>query len=353
MKRLLAVVALCVASLHAQVAVQAGQTISTQLNPATTTTSQGGVVTNPSSNFIINVTAGPIVCPGNDLQYMSPAALTLPASSTNVLVWNCQTQPSLYAKQAVTAAGTGSTAGTPATLAYPIPGVEIALATVVCNATACGNGGNGSITDSRSAANFPIVTDWFEFVPAPGNCVGTVSGNSTGTNGITSQGSIAVVQDQTSVTGTNTHNYFCHIPLPSKTTANKGVVNVLDATFLYGVQTTALGTQVATLSSGTLNSVAVFQSFTAPAAGASETQSAAMARADSGSSVFTPAVASFNTGTTTAGQFFSEKFAPGSVLSLNTDLTDLTLNVALLNTATSATITQTPGFFVHYAFIPF
>jgi hypothetical protein len=335
-----------------------GQTFPSQLNPATAITSQAGAVTNPSSNFVINITGGPIVCVGGELQYINAAQMTLTANTTNLLVYNCATNPPLYTKTAVTGPGSNGTSqlnqpGNPTSLLFATPGVETALATIVCGSTNCGNTSNGSITDNRNVNNFPIITDWFEFVPAPA-CAGSVSGNSTGTNGTTTAGGVAVVQDQTSATGTNTHTYSCHIPLPSKLTANKGVVNVLDATFFYGVQTAALGTQVATLASGTLNTVAVFQSTAFPTPAASETASSAYARADSGTAVLTPVVASFNTATTTAGQFYSEKFAPAAgTLSLNTDLSDVMLVVTLQCAATTATITNSPGFIVHYAFIPF
>jgi hypothetical protein len=364
MKRIIAVLALLAAVLAPAafgqgVARVVGQNLPSQLNPATSTTSQGGVVTNPSSNFIINVTGGPIVCGSGEIQYINASAFTLPSNSTNLLVYNCVTNnPPLYTKQAVTGPGSNGTSalnqpGNPTSLLYAIPNVEIPIATIVCGSTNCGNTSNGTITDNRTAGYFPIITDWFEFVPATASCAGSVSGNSSGTNGNTVAGGVGVVQDSTSATGTNTHSYWCHIPLPSKVTAGKGVVNILDATFFYGVQTAALGTQVATLASGTLNSVAVFQSTAFPAAAASETASSAYARADTGTAVFTPVVASFNTATTTAGQFYSEKFVAGSTLTLNTDLADLSLVVTLQCSATTATISNTPGFIVHYAFIPF
>jgi hypothetical protein len=363
-KHKLAVFALLAAVLTSaafgQVATVVGQTNPSQLNPATATTSQAGAVTNPSSNFIINISPGPVACGGGELHYLNASQMTLQANTTNLLVYACNNAAHLYAKQAVTGPGSPSTSsgaslnspGTPTSLLFAAPG-EYSIATVVCGATNCGNTSNGTITDNRVAGEFPIITDWFEFVPAPA-CAGSVSGNSTGTNGTTTVGSVAVVQDDTSASGTNTHTYMCHIPLPSKLTANHGVVNILDATFFYGVQSAALGTQAATLASGTLNSVAVFQSTAFPAAAASETASAAYARADTGTAVFTPAVASFNTATTTAGQFYSEKFAPAAgTLSLNTDLSDVMLVVTLQCAATTATITNTPGFIVHYAFIPF
>jgi hypothetical protein len=193
--------------------------------------------------------------------------------------------------------------------------------------------------------------DAYEFLP-PTACNSSVSGNSTGTNGYTVLGtapSIPVVQAQTSNSGTNTHYYTCVIPLPTRLHAAKAAY-VVDVVFLYGVQTTALGTQVATLSSGTMNSKTVFQTIGYPVAAASETATglAEAARADSGSLVITPVVGSFNTATTTAGEFYSAKFAPASPIAMSTDNQQVLFTVSLLNTATSATVTNSPGIYVHY-----
>lgn len=194
-------------------------------------------------------------------------------------------------------------------------------------------------------------------VLAPSSCVSSVSANSTGTNGLTTVGASVTpaMQAQTSATGTNTHTYVCNLNaltagLPANT--NRGI-SLIDAVFLYGVQTTALGTQAATLASGTLNSVIVFSSITYPAAGASETASTVTpVRADSGTLVITPVVASANVSTTTAGGFYSMKFTPAAAIPMQTDLKQYLLTVALLNTATSATITNSPGVIVHYAYVP-
>lgn len=187
-------------------------------------------------------------------------------------------------------------------------------------------------------------------------CKSSVSGNSTGTNGATSAGTslLGVEQAQTSATGTNTHTYVCNIQLPSYLYGRGAVIT--DVVFYYGVQTTALGTQVATLASGTINSQTVFSYIDYPAAGASETASTvAPVRADSGTLVIAPVVASFNVATTTAGGFYSAKFTPASGIPYPVSATDrrqLLFAVALLNTATSATITNSPGFAVHYAYKP-
>jgi hypothetical protein len=203
-----------------------------------------------------------------------------------------------------------------------------------------------------TAGYWANVIDAFMFIPAQ-YCQGSVSGNSTGTNGYTVVGtapSLPVVQDSTSATGTNTHYYVCSlIPDTSRFAASKSVY-IVDAEFYYGVQTTALGTQAAVLASGTMNAKNVFSSITYPVPGASETATgmAEAVRADAGTLAITPVVASFNVATTTAGEFFSAKFTPATPIIVSTDHQQILLTVSLLNTATSATVTNSPGILVHY-----
>ena len=180
-------------------------------------------------------------------------------------------------------------------------------------------------------------------VPA-GACGSSVSANASGTNGLTVAGASNTPVDQasTSATGTNTHTFVCDITPPSRLQGTTGLA-ITGATFYYGVQTTGLGTQVATLASGTMNSSVVFGKVLFPTAGATETPSTVTpARADSGTLAMTPAVASFNVATTTAGAFYSVTFTPATPITV-AGLTKYLLTVSLLNTATSATITNTPG----------
>jgi hypothetical protein len=117
-------------------------------------TGLAGAVTNPASNFVINIAGGPAYFNGA-ITHIGQSTMTLSASNTYLIVWNGLAE-SLYAKQAVTGPGSsGTTVGVPTSLLFAVPGVEIPLATVVCNATACGNGGNGSITDARPLSAFP------------------------------------------------------------------------------------------------------------------------------------------------------------------------------------------------------
>lgn len=210
---------------------------------------------------------------------------------------------------------------------------------------------NGRIW-SCTGGQWMNVQDGYMWV-GPGQCNSSVSGNSTGTNGLTVLGTagaaVPVVQAQTDGSGTNTHYFTCSIPVPTRTDVVKSVY-LVDAEFYYGVQTTALGTQTATLASGTMNSVAVFSKVAYPTPAASETASDATTktRADSGTLVITPVVGSFNTATTTSGHFYSVKFTPATPFAISTDRTQYFLTVSLLNTATSATVTNSPGFVVHY-----
>src|SRR5256885_76939 len=113
----------------------------------------GGAVTNPASNFIVLVQGSTVYC-GGSAQSIAQSTITLYASTTFQIEWNCVVEQ-LYAKTPVIGPGTSPTTGLPNTILAPLPGVEIPIATVVCNATACGNGGNGSITDARPVSVFP------------------------------------------------------------------------------------------------------------------------------------------------------------------------------------------------------
>ncbi len=193
------------------------------------------------------------------------------------------------------------------------------------------------------------VSPYGYWVP-PTNCASSVSGNSTGTNGQTTAGTslMPVVQAQTSASGTNTHTYICNLAPPSYLTTTGTRIQIVDAVFFYGTQTTDLGTQVAVLASGTMNSSIVFRYVNYPTPGANETTSAlAPVRADAGTLVITPTVGTFNVSSTTAGRFYSAKFQPATAINWNTDLKQLLMTVSLLNTASSATVTNSPGVLVH------
>jgi hypothetical protein len=139
---------------HAQVTQPFGYVPAINTFTPTVISGAAGTVTNPASNFIVQVDGGPIYCSGEQ-NSISESTLTLQANNTYLLVYNCPLSQ-VYAKQAVVGPGVSGTAvGIPNSVLFAVPGVEVALNTVVCNATACGNGGNGSLTDARPLASFP------------------------------------------------------------------------------------------------------------------------------------------------------------------------------------------------------
>lgn len=185
-----------------------------------------------------------------------------------------------------------------------------------------------------------------------GACQTSVSGNSTGTNGLTTVGAsnTPVIQAHTSVTGTNTHTYICNIAPPVNLASFNGGnrLMIYDAVFVYGQQSEISVAQAAVLASGTFNGSIVFSFINYPPAGASETASTVTpVRADTGTMSMTPAVASFNQTTTTAGAFFTQTFTPSTPIPWNTDLQQLLLTVTLKLYGSYDTITNSPGILIH------
>ena len=198
-----------------------------------------------------------------------------------------------------------------------------------------------------------MIDDGQIFMDA-GNCQSSVSANSSGTNGLTTVGTsnVPVIQASTSGSGTNTHIYRCILNIATR--LNYKGISVKDIVFFYGVQTSALGTQASVLASGTMNADIVFSKITTfPVASASETPSTVTTvRADTGTLVITPVVASFATATTTAGAFASVQFIPSAGIDITADYALYILEVTFQCAPTSATITNSPGFTIHYAYIP-
>jgi hypothetical protein len=343
-KRVLLFVYLLISvSCMAQIGTVVGQVSSQQLNPATTTTAQAGNITNPSSNFVINVSPGPIVCPNSGAtDWVNQSQMTLAASQTYLIVYNCPLAQ-VYAKQAVTGPGSsGTTVGVPSSVLFAIPNVELNIATVVCGSTNCGNTNNGTITDNRVAGLFPIISDWV--IPfGPGDCAWNASGTLGATTGLNLQAigaSFAMVNDiSTTGAGATNDNLTCNLHVPQRTTAGHGFF-LSDCTIYYGVQTTAL----TSLGNPTLNSI------TLPTPGAGETPST-VTPVTLGSVTPTPLVASANLATTTAGAFFSEKVALNTPVFINTDFQSLQFNQVFAQSAAAAQIVNTPGGVCHGSLI--
>lgn len=199
------------------------------------------------------------------------------------------------------------------------------------------------------------VIDSYQWVPASA-CIAAGStataqtlygvAGTTGLGNIPTGASAIPVYQYASTAGTS-HNYACQIPVPTRTNLSRGAY-LVDATFYYGVQQTLLPTQAATLASGFFNGTTVFTTITMPTPGAAETASTVTpVRADAGSLLITPPVASFNVALTTAGAFDSVKFTPATPIALTSDFTGYYMNVNFLVT-TGVMTTNTPGFVVHY-----
>lgn len=189
----------------------------------------------------------------------------------------------------------------------------------------------------------------FNYWVPPAACQSLVSGNSTGTQGLTTAGAsnTPVVQASTSAVGTNTHTYICNINPPGALTATGTRVSISDALVAYSA-TSTLGTQVSVGASGTFNGTTVFTLINYPPAGPTETVTTVTpVRADSGTLTLVPVVASFNTSTQTAGSFFTIDFQPASPIQWNTDLQQLLLNFTLQAAAGVATTTNLSGIQVH------
>lgn len=345
MKRTLAVLLFCalaVLSASAQLTTLVGQTVATPLAAAGSATNQAGTVSNPSSNFIVNVTAGPVVCPGGDMQYINASTLTLAANTTNLLVWNCASQPSLYTKTAVTGPGSsGTTVGVPTSLLFATPGVELPISTIVCGSTNCGNTANGSLTDARVLANFPVINDGY-FIVSPGSCAWNQSGGTLVTNGLANVGASFLPVNQISTTTTTlTAQLTCLIDPPTKVTANKGVW-LNDVTLLYGPSTGTLQS----CGTPTINTIAL------PTAASSETAST-VTPVSIGALTVTPAVGSCNVTALTAGAMYTEKAAPATPFNIATDLQHIAFTQQFVGANAASEILYTAGLIVHYSYVPF
>lgn len=222
---------------------------------------------------------------------------------------------------------------------------------------ACTNGQWMNVVDAYMLV--PPTSCWYSTsggtftTPAAVTNIGIYANSYTG---LTSGGATApgtpVLQVATTNSGTATNTISCLVPVPSRANVGKGVY-VLDATWLYGIQQAAVNsTQVAVEASGTLNGVVAFGQIALPTAAASETPSTvAQARWDSGTITLTPAKASFNASTTTAGGFYTQKITPGAPAQMTSDLTAYYVNLTVLCAATTATTINTPGVLIHYRYV--
>lgn len=316
-------------------------------------------VLTPASGLVVTYTNGTIAVGGTQ-QSITTNTVTVSDNQTSCLA------PAYTACNFVFwTSGTSLSTSTSATTAFTAPNVVVAYVT--------SSGGNvTAITPTSWAPSVAAATltptgtqnTAGAYWVSPGNCYFTTSGGTfvaqtgvgvAGATGLSLVASAAgvgvapVMQIATTNAGTATNTITCLINPPSTVGVTGRGVNLVDATFFYGVQQTGLGAQASVLASGTMNGALVFSKIAFPAAGAGETPSTvAPVRADAGTLVITPVVASFNVATTTAGAFFTAKFAPQTTFSLSTDLTQYYVSLTVLCTATSATTLNTPGVLIHF-----
>lgn len=201
----------------------------------------------------------------------------------------------------------------------------------------------------------------------PGNCwYGVVTGTLTAPTfgaapGVTALGlnvglstapAVPVMQVATTNAAVISVNTLtCLINPPSTVGITGRGINLVNADFFYGIQQAGgvNATQAYVLASGTMNGALVFSKVVLPAPGAAETPSTvAPVRADTGTLVVTPSGAAFNSLVTSAGAFFTQRFAPATSFSLTTDETMYYVAMTFLCNTTQATTINTPGVLIHY-----
>ena len=209
------------------------------------------------------------------------------------------------------------------------------------------------LTASLLAQGYSNTSPRAYWVP-PGKCNGATSGAGAIVGGVvmgmTTAGASAtpVVQARGSDPGTFTVAIICDISPPNGVITTGNGLAIVDAVLAYG-QGQLLGTQVATLASGTFNGGTVFSTITYPVAGVGETASTvAPVRADAGTLLITPTAATFNNTSATAGAFFTVKFTPATPIAWKTDLKQLLLTVRMTALNGLQTAITSPGVLVHF-----
>ncbi len=326
-----------------------GQTTTTQ------TTLSSAVAGLPTPDQVINVaSATGITALGNLGQIatvivIDREAMTVQSvSSTQITVERGQlgTQVRAHASGAIVYAGPPqgnfqavehSGACTAANIPY-LPQIVLPSGNVYDCPTSGPNNGLWAIKAQAVGNNY---TDGAFFVPAGAGCMEAASASAgTGDGTIVLDGSVPALKGAATAAA---HLVFtCTFQVPgTRLTSTKGIT-LTDITYLYGPQTTAPTSMVAS----------TFASFTAPAPGTSETAASATLVTAGGSLTQTPVVASANLTAQSAGKYFSEKVSFGTPVAVNTDLQTFVFTFELDQSAGATTVVTTPGFWVHYTSSP-
>lgn len=188
-------------------------------------------------------------------------------------------------------------------------------------------------------------TDWFWWVPATA-CGGATSGTAdTGnaTDIVATSGGARVFRLAATAASSSANTFTCVFNIPSRILSGKGV-KITDITFLVSTQTT----QPTSVTTPTL------KSFTPPAAASSETASSATFSTFGGTITMTPTSAQFaGLAAVNAGQWYSLKASLGTPVYTNTDMQTFQFVIVFNQSASAASLQETPGFYVHGTYSPF
>jgi hypothetical protein len=304
---------------HAQnVSTLPGQIRPNNAIPPASLTYQAG--TESASSTTVTLSPGPIICAGSS-EYMAAQTFTVPStvSSTTPLYVYFQCPSNQTFMTSAIQQGTG--------------GVNILIGSLyVVSSTV-------TYTDLRSTQYFPVVSDWSFWVPesACGGAVSGTGGSGNATDIVALSGGLRVFRLSNTNAGASTNTFTCTFEIPSKVSAGK-LAYITDIAFLVSPQTT-IPTSIGT---------PTVKTYTAPAPSATPTANSATFVAYGGTITTVPTSTQFAAlSAVNAGQFYTVDVVCGTPAVLPADLTGIQLVIAFGQTASSAGVQETPGFFVH------
>lgn len=214
------------------------------------------------------------------------------------------------------------------------------------NLTTLSGGTNPTVayTYFGSPNSTTTFTDGTFFVPETA-CSGATSGTAGSGNAtdiVAGSGGARVFRLSATNAGASANTFTCIFQVPSRLTAGKGAT-ITDITFLVSTQTT----QPTSITLPTL------KSFTAPQATDPETANSATFSTAGGTITQTPTSAQFAAYTAvSAGQFYTVKASLGTPILVNNDLQVFQFVIVFNQSASAASLQETPGFYVHYNTTP-
>lgn len=214
-----------------------------------------------------------------------------------------------------------------------LPTVSLASGDVFnCDAT------TGNWIKSGTAAPFMFADGSFYIGEATctGSTTGT-AGSGNATDILTGSGGARVYRVSATNASSSANTFVCNFNVPARLTANKGCL-LTDVTFLVSPQTT-IPTSI---------TLPTLKTFTVPAAAATETANSATFVTSGGTLAILPTSANFATfAAVSAGQFYSIKTTLGTPVFVNTDLQQFQYTIVFNQSASAASLQETPGLVAH------